>query len=71
MESLVDIFLGIDFQFRRRYWRRFGRDAETIKNIFNSIGKIVIDVKRLPAEVWIAGPGLDGMAKTNQLFPKC
>jgi hypothetical protein len=26
---------------------------------------LAIDVKRLPAEVWMAGPGLDGIVKNN------
>jgi hypothetical protein len=26
---------------------------------------LAIDVKRLPAEVWMAGPGLDGIVQNN------
>jgi hypothetical protein len=26
---------------------------------------LAIDVKRLPAEVWMMGPGLDGIVKNN------
>jgi hypothetical protein len=31
---------------------------------------LALDVKRLPAEVWLAGPGLDMIVKNNLAFPE-
>jgi len=31
---------------------------------------LALDVKRLPAEVWMAGPGLDVIVKNNLAFPE-
>ncbi len=31
---------------------------------------LALDVKRLPAEVWVTGPGLDRIVKNNLAFPE-
>jgi hypothetical protein len=46
------------------------RQKQLVRNQKRKLSIIVknnlaIDVKRLPAEVWMAGPGLDGIVKNN------
>jgi hypothetical protein len=46
------------------------RQRQLVRNQKRKLSLIVknnlaIDVKRLPAEVWMAGPGLDGIVKNN------
>ncbi len=47
---------------RRRNQRR--KLALIVKN------NLALDVKRLPAEVWVAGPGLDLIVKNNLAIPE-
>lgn len=47
---------------RRRNQRR--KLALIVKN------NLALDVKRLPAEVWVAGPGLDVIVKNNLAIPE-
>jgi hypothetical protein len=46
------------------------RQKQSVRNQKRKLSRIVknnlaIDVKRLPAEVWMTGPGLDGIVKNN------
>jgi len=47
---------------RRRNQKR--KIALIVKN------NLALDVKRLPAEVWVAGPGVDTIVKNNLAFPE-
>ena len=68
-----------DYQSRYRirnedYCRR-NRQKQRVRNQKRRLSLIVknnlaIDLKRLPAEVWMTGPGLDGIVKNNLAISK-
>jgi hypothetical protein len=58
------------YRVRNENYCRRNRQKQLVRNQKRRLSLIVknnlaIDVKRLPAEVWMTGPGLDGIVKNN------
>jgi hypothetical protein len=58
------------YRVRNEDYSRRNRQKQRVRNQKRKLSLIVknnlaIDLKRLPAEVWMTGPGLDGIVKNN------
>jgi hypothetical protein len=58
------------YRVRNEMYCRRNRQKQSVRNQKRRLSMIVknnlaIDLKRLPAEVWMTGPGLDGIVKNN------
>jgi hypothetical protein len=58
------------YRVRNEDYCRRNRQKQRVRNQKRKLSMIVknnlaIDLKRLPAEVWMTGPGLDGIVKNN------